>query len=66
METDNKELYYKSLSKFRLVELMKQRGNFKYLYHMTKPEIVERLCEMDTNDNKNKTCKCRCDETRSL
>lgn len=58
METDNKELYYKSLSKYRLVELMRQRGTYKYIYSMTKPEIVKRLCEMDMM--KEKVCECKC------
>ena len=57
METNNKKLYYKSLSKFKLVELMKEHGDFKYLYSMTKGELVQLLCEMDV---KKDVCKCSC------
>lgn len=59
METDNKELYYKSLSKYALVGLMRDRGDFKYLYNMTKPELIRRLCEMDKSEVKECKCKCR-------
>lgn len=57
METNNKKLYYKSLSKFKLVEIMKERGDFKYLYSMTKGELIQLLCEMDS---KKEVCKCSC------
>lgn len=62
METANTtNLYYKSLSKFRLVELMKERGDFKYLYSMTKAELIQLLCEMDLKKN---TEKCTCQRVK--
>ena len=57
METNNKKLYYKSLSKFRLVELMKEYGDFKYLHSMTKGELIDMLCEMDSKKDASK-CSC--------
>lgn len=59
----DKLLYYSSLSKFKLVELLKERGQTKYAYTRTKPEIIKTLCEMDMK--KPKVCKC-CEETQSL
>lgn len=69
METNNKELYYTSLSKFRLVQMMKERGDFKYLHSMTKPEIIKKMCEMDMRKDVGCKCKCKkfmCEETQSL
>lgn len=60
METIEKVLYYSSLSKFKLVEMLQERGQGKYAYTRTKPEIIKTLCEMDTN----KKCKC-CQDTKN-
>lgn len=44
---DPQRLYYKSMSKYQLVQLLKERKCVKYAYSRTKPEIIETLIEMD-------------------
>lgn len=63
MMNESKELYYASLSKFKLVEMLKNRGQGKYAYTRTKPEIIRLLCELDKEEKPK--CKC-CNETKSL
>ena len=63
MTIETKELYYASLSKFKLVEMLKKRGEGKYAYSRTKPEIIRLLCELDKQ--KKPICKC-CNETKSV
>lgn len=57
--TTDKHTYYSTLSKFKLVEMLKERGEAKYAFARTKPEIIRKLCELDTMP-KPKVCKC-CD-----
>lgn len=52
------EMYYKSLSKFELVSMLKERGEAKYAYLRTKPEIVRLLLEMDEL-KKEVVCTCQ-------
>jgi len=56
MERD--EMYYKSLSKFELVAMLKERGDAKYAYSRTKPEIVRLLLELDQL-KKEPVCTCQ-------
>lgn len=49
----DKFLFYSSLSKFKLVEMLKQRqGEAKYAFNRTKPELIRILCELDMQDTK--------------
>ena len=52
------EMYYKSLSKFELVAMLKERGDAKYAHSRTKPEIVRLLLEMD-QIKKDVVCTCQ-------
>lgn len=52
------EMFYRSLSKFELVVMLKERGEAKYAHSRTKPEIVRLLLEMDQN-KKEVVCVCQ-------
>jgi hypothetical protein len=52
------EMFYRSLSKFELVAMLKERGEAKYAHSRTKPEIVRLLLEMD-QIKKEVVCMCQ-------
>lgn len=56
-QENTKELYYKTLSKFELVNLLKAKGMGKYAFARTKMEIVKMLMDAEP---KPQGCNCCC------
>ena len=56
-------LYYQQMSKFQLVELLKEMGEGKYAYNRTKVEIIRLLVE---NESRPKPVLCECCQKQKL